>query len=166
MHGVMAAELAALGFTANEDIIDGDDGVARLLGREVGDPEKVLDGLGTWDMATRGSTMRLHASLRRRRTGARTRCSSIAATAPDRPGGHRVDRGPAAGLPDAACCPYHEPADGSRGEVQHRVRPRRPSRSTGEPGCTSTPTRRCSGPPPRSCMKRVEYVPVEGDLRE
>jgi 2-methylcitrate dehydratase PrpD len=56
MHGVMAAELAGLGFTANEDILDGDDGVARLLGREVGDPQKVLDGLGSWDMATRGST--------------------------------------------------------------------------------------------------------------
>ena len=26
-----------------------------------GDPERVLDGLGTWDMATNGSTIRLHA---------------------------------------------------------------------------------------------------------
>jgi 2-methylcitrate dehydratase PrpD len=61
MHGVMAAELVALGFTANEDILDGDIGVARLLGLEDGDPEKVLDGLGSWDMATNGSTIRLHA---------------------------------------------------------------------------------------------------------
>jgi 2-methylcitrate dehydratase PrpD len=61
MHGVMGAELVAMGFTANEDIIDGDLGVARLLGLEQGDPEKVLDGLGSWDMATRGSTIRLHA---------------------------------------------------------------------------------------------------------
>ena len=61
MHGVMAAELVALGFTANADILDGDIGVARLLGLEDGDPEKVLDGLGTWDMATNGSTIRLHA---------------------------------------------------------------------------------------------------------
>ena len=38
MHGVMAAELVGFGFTANEDIIDGDDGVAPAgLGREVGD---------------------------------------------------------------------------------------------------------------------------------
>jgi len=62
MHGVMAAELAALGFTGNEDILDGDDGVIRMMGLEVGDPEKVLHGLGEWDMATRGSTLRLHAS--------------------------------------------------------------------------------------------------------
>jgi 2-methylcitrate dehydratase PrpD len=62
MHGVMAAELAALGFTGNEDILDGDDGVIRMMGLEVGDPHKVLDGLGQWDMAVRGSTLRLHAS--------------------------------------------------------------------------------------------------------
>jgi 2-methylcitrate dehydratase PrpD len=61
MHGVMAAELVALGFTANADILDDDIGVARLLGLEDGDPERVLDGLGTWDMATNGSTIRLHA---------------------------------------------------------------------------------------------------------
>jgi 2-methylcitrate dehydratase PrpD len=61
MHGVMAAELVDLGFTANEDVIDGEFGVARLLGLDNGDPEKVLDGLGSWDMATKGSTIRLHA---------------------------------------------------------------------------------------------------------
>ena len=61
MHGVMAADLVAVGFTANEDILDGDIGVARLLGLEDGDPGKVLDGLGSWDMATNGSTIRLHA---------------------------------------------------------------------------------------------------------
>ena len=61
MHGVMGAELVAMGFTANEDILDGEIGVARMLGLEQGDPEKILDGLGNWDMATRGSTIRLHA---------------------------------------------------------------------------------------------------------
>jgi 2-methylcitrate dehydratase PrpD len=61
MHGVMAAELAALGFTANLDILDGELGVARLLGLDQGDPEQVLQGLGLWDLATRGSTVRLHA---------------------------------------------------------------------------------------------------------
>ena len=61
MHGVIAAELAAMGFTADPDILDGDIGVARLLGLEQGDPERILDGLGSWDLATRGSTIRLHA---------------------------------------------------------------------------------------------------------
>ncbi len=61
MHGVMAAELAAMGFTADRDILDGEIGVARLLGLDNGDPAKMLDGLGSWDLATRGSTIRLHA---------------------------------------------------------------------------------------------------------
>jgi len=61
MHGVIAAELAAMGFTADRDILDGDIGVARLLGLDNGDPQKMLDGLGSWDLATRGSTIRLHA---------------------------------------------------------------------------------------------------------
>ncbi len=62
MHGVIAAELAGRGFTGNPDILDGDDGAIRLMGLEVGDPQKVLVGLGEWDMAVRGSTLRLHAS--------------------------------------------------------------------------------------------------------
>jgi 2-methylcitrate dehydratase PrpD len=61
MHGVIAAELSGMGFTADRDILDGDIGVARLLGLENGDPEIILDGLGSWDLATRGSTIRLHA---------------------------------------------------------------------------------------------------------
>jgi 2-methylcitrate dehydratase PrpD len=62
MHGIMAAELVALGFTANEDIMDGDIGVARLLSFETRDAEAMLDGLGSWAMAKLGSTLRLHAS--------------------------------------------------------------------------------------------------------
>jgi 2-methylcitrate dehydratase PrpD len=62
MHGVMAAELVAAGFTANEDILDGDDGVLRMLARDIGDPATALDGLGTWDMAVNGSTVKLYAS--------------------------------------------------------------------------------------------------------
>jgi 2-methylcitrate dehydratase PrpD len=61
MHGIMAAELVALGFTANDEIMDGEIGVGRLLGLEAGDPQKMLDGLGSWAMATVGSTLRLHA---------------------------------------------------------------------------------------------------------
>jgi 2-methylcitrate dehydratase PrpD len=61
MHGIMAAELVALGFTANDEIMDGEIGVGRLLGLENGDPAKMLDGLGSWTMATVGSSLRLHA---------------------------------------------------------------------------------------------------------
>jgi 2-methylcitrate dehydratase PrpD len=61
MHGIMAAELISLGFTANEDIMDGEIGVGRLLGLESGDPQKMLDGLGGWTMAAVGSSLRLHA---------------------------------------------------------------------------------------------------------
>jgi len=62
MHGVMAAELVAVGFTANEDIIDGEDGIARMIGVPGTDPERVLVGLGSWDMATNGSTLKRYAS--------------------------------------------------------------------------------------------------------
>jgi 2-methylcitrate dehydratase PrpD len=61
MHGIMAAELVALGFTANDEIMDGDIGVARLLSFDTRGPEVMLDGLGKWTMATVGSTLRLHA---------------------------------------------------------------------------------------------------------
>lgn len=61
MHGVMATELVALGFTANDEIMDGDIGVARLLSFEARGPEIMLEGLGNWTMATVGSTLRLHA---------------------------------------------------------------------------------------------------------
>jgi 2-methylcitrate dehydratase PrpD len=62
MHGVMAAELVEAGFTANEDILDGEDGILHMLARGVGDPMAVLDGLGTWDMARSGSTIKFYAS--------------------------------------------------------------------------------------------------------
>jgi 2-methylcitrate dehydratase PrpD len=61
MHGIMAAELVALGFTANDEIMDGDIGVARLLSFETGEANAMLDGLGSWAMAKLGSTLRLHA---------------------------------------------------------------------------------------------------------
>jgi 2-methylcitrate dehydratase PrpD len=62
MHGIMAAELVALGFTANDEIMDGEIGVGRLLSFQTRDAEVMLEGLGSWAMATLGSTMRLHAS--------------------------------------------------------------------------------------------------------
>jgi 2-methylcitrate dehydratase PrpD len=61
MHGIMAAELVALGFTANDEIMDGELGVARLLSFQTRDAGMMLDGLGDWTMATLGSTLRLHA---------------------------------------------------------------------------------------------------------
>jgi 2-methylcitrate dehydratase PrpD len=61
MHGVIGAELAAMGFTANRDIIDGEIGLAALIGYEGVDPALVLEGLGGWNLATHGSTIRLHA---------------------------------------------------------------------------------------------------------
>jgi 2-methylcitrate dehydratase PrpD len=62
MHGVMAAELASRGFTANEDIFDTEIGAARLMNLEYGDAEAMLEDLGDWHMATLGSNLRLHAS--------------------------------------------------------------------------------------------------------
>ena len=62
MHGIMAAELVALGFTANDEIMDGEIGVARLLSFQSRDAEVMLDGMGSWAMATLGSSLRLHAS--------------------------------------------------------------------------------------------------------
>ena len=62
MQGVAAAELAAMGFTGNEDILDGEIGVAHLVGPEHGRPEQILEGLGSWEVAGRPSTLRLHAS--------------------------------------------------------------------------------------------------------
>jgi len=62
MHGIMAAELVALGFTANDEIMDGEIGVAQLLSFGAGDARVMLDGLGTWAMASPGSSLRLHAA--------------------------------------------------------------------------------------------------------
>jgi len=61
MQGVIAAELISMGFTANDDIIEGDIGLASLIGFEGVDPQVVLAGLGQWDMVERSSTLRLHA---------------------------------------------------------------------------------------------------------
>jgi 2-methylcitrate dehydratase PrpD len=62
MHGVMAAELVSHGFTANEDIFDGEDGVVRMIGSPGVAPERLLENLGAWDMATNGSTIKRYAS--------------------------------------------------------------------------------------------------------
>jgi 2-methylcitrate dehydratase PrpD len=62
MHGVMAAELANEGFTANPDILDGDDGIGALLGDGIGEATRVLDGLGEWDLVANRGTIKMFAS--------------------------------------------------------------------------------------------------------
>ena len=56
--GVTALDLVSLGFTANADVLDGPIGFCRVLGGAEGDPRKVLNGLGTWDLATVGSSLK------------------------------------------------------------------------------------------------------------
>ncbi len=163
MHGIMAAELAELGFTANEDIIDGDDGVARLLGREVGDPEKVLDGLGSWDMATRGSTMRLHASCGAGHWGqdALQQLLRRRPTEPDDIESIEV-RLPAFLMP---MLPYHQPRTGL--EAKYSIEYDLATIALdGRAGLHQYSDDAVSRPAAQDLLTRVRYVPVEGDLRE
>jgi 2-methylcitrate dehydratase PrpD len=160
MHGVMAAELVALGFTANEDIIDGDDGVIRMMGLEVGDPERVLDGLGTWDMATMGSTLRLHAScgaghwgqdalqrILRRHPASPEEIDSIVVYLP-------------AFLMDML--PYHTPQTGLEGKysIEYDLAAIALDGRAGMHQYTDAAVQR---PAAQELMKRVEYVPVEAE---
>ena len=163
MHGVMAAELAGLGFTANEDILDGDDGVARLLGREVGDPEKVLDGLGSWDMATRGSTMRLHASCGAGHWGqdALQQLLRRRPTDPDEIESIEV-RLPAFLMP---MLPYHQPRTGL--EAKYSIEYDLAAIALdGRAGLHQYSDEAVNRPAAQELLTRVRYVPVEGDLRE
>jgi 2-methylcitrate dehydratase PrpD len=159
MHGVMAAELVALGFTANQDIIDGDNGVIRMMGLEVGDPQKVLDGLGTWDMATRGSTIRLHAScgaghwsqdalqkIIRRRPVTPGEIDSIVVYLP-------------AFLMDML--PYHTPQSGLEGKysIEYDLAAIALDGRAGMYQYTDEAVRR---PVAQELMKRVRYILVEG----
>ncbi len=163
MHGIMAAELAGLGFTANEDIIDGDDGVARLLGREVGDPEKVLDGIGSWDMATRGSTMRLHASCGAGHWGqdALQQLLRRRPTDPDDIESIEV-RLPAFLMP---MLPYHQPRTGL--EAKYSIEYDLATIALdGRAGLHQYSDEAVNRPAAQELLTRVRYVPVEGDLRE
>ena len=123
MHGVIAAELAAMGFTADRDILDGELGVARLLGLENGDPEKMLDGLGSWDLATRGSTIRLHACC----GAAHWSMDALQQILRDRPVAPDEIEAIDVEIPEflTDMVPFHAPRTGTRGEVQPRVRRRR-----------------------------------------
>ena len=157
MHGVMAAELAALGFSGNEDILDGDDGVIRMMGLDVGDPQKVLDGLGEWDMAVRGSTLRLHAScgaghwaqdalqqIVRRRPAHIDEIESITVYLP-------------AFLMDMM--PYHAPQTGLQAKysIEYDLAA---IALDGRAGMSQYTDARVTSPESQALMKRVNYVPV------
>lgn len=163
MHGVMAAELAALGFTADEDIVDGDDGVIRMMGLEVGDPRKVLDGLGTWDMATKGSTLRLHASCGAGHW-AQDALQRILRRRPVAPGeiGSIVVHLPAF-LMDML--PYHTPRTGLEGKysIEYDLAAIALDGRAGLRQYTDEAVRR---PAAQELMKRVAYVPVGGEITQ
>ena len=163
MHGIMAAELAGLGFTANKDIIDGDDGVARLLGREVGDPQKVLDGLGSWDMATRGSTMRLHASCGAAHWGqdALQQLLRKRPTDPDEIESIEVHL-PAFLMP---MLPYHQPRTGleAKYSIEYDLATIALDGRAGLHQYSDEAVNRAAA---QELLARVRYVPVEGDVRE
>jgi 2-methylcitrate dehydratase PrpD len=161
MHGVIAGELMALGFTANEDILDGDNGVARMMGLDVGDPEKILNGLGAWEMATRGSTLRLHAScgaghwgqdalqkIVRRRAPNPDEIDTIVVTVP-------------AFLMEMM--PYHEPQTGLEGKysIEYDLAAIALDGRAGMYQYTDEAVRR---PEAQDLMKRVRCEPVEGDF--
>ena len=84
--------------------------MARLLGLEDGDPEKVLDGLGAWDLATRGrrsgSTPRVGRALEHGRHAAAS--SETDPSTPDEI--DTIDVELPAFLTDMV--PYHEPPTG------------------------------------------------------
>ena len=158
MHGVMAAELAALDFTGNPDILDGDDGVIRLMGLEVGDPQKVLFGLGDWDMAARSSTLRLHAScgaghwsqdalqrIVRRHPVRPEQIESIVAYLP----GFLMDM-----------MPYHSPQTGLEGKYSLEY-DLAAIALDGRAGMNQYSDQAVQRPAARELMKKVRYVGVE-----
>ena len=161
MHGVIAAELARAGFTADPDILDGDLGVARLLGLENGDPQKMLDGLGSWDLATRGATIRLHAccgashwsmdalqQIVRKRPVRPDEIASIDVEIPEF-------------LTDMV--PFHEPSSGLQGKysLEYSLVAIALDGRAGIHSYTDEAVRR---PEAQSLMQRVNTIPVNGPL--
>jgi 2-methylcitrate dehydratase PrpD len=162
MHGVIAGELSAMGFTANEDILDGEHGVARLLGLENGDPQKMLDGLGTWDLATRGATIRLHAccgaahwsmdalqQILRRRPTAPEEIDSIDVEIND----FLIDM-----------VPFHEPRTGLEGKysLEYDIVAIALDGRAGINSYTDEAVRR---PAAQQLMQRVRTIPISGPLQ-
>ena len=161
MHGVMAGELIGMGFTANADILDGDDGVMRMIGQEVGDPEKVVEDLGTWDMAERGSTMRLNASCAAGHW-AMTAIGQIFEERPVQPDEiESIDVHLPAFLEQSK--PFHHPQTGLEGKysVEYDMAAMVLDGRGGLAQYTDEAVRRPEG---QELMKRVHWVPLEGDL--
>ena len=161
MHGVMAAELVSLGFTGNPDILDGDDGVIRMIGQEVGDPQKVIDDLGTWDMAERGSTMRLNASCAAGHWG----MAAIGSILDDHPLKAEEIESIDVRLPAflEQSKPYHHPRAGLEGKysVEYDMVAMVLDGQGGLDQYTDEAVRR---PEAQELMKRVRWDPVEGPL--
>ena len=162
MHGVIAAELAAMGFTADRDILDGEIGVARLLGLDNGDPEKMLDGLGTWDLATKGATIRLHA------------CCAAAAWSMDALQ-HILRRRPVAPedieaidveIPDflTDMVPFHDPQTGLQAKysLEYDIVA---IALDGRAGIHQYTDEAVQRPAARALMQRVNTIPVNGPLQ-
>ena len=161
MHGIMAAELVASGFTANKDILDGSWGAARLMGLEGGEAEKVLDGLGTWDLATHGSMLKLHAcngggfwaqaaleNFLRRRPTSPDEIDSIEVHI----SGFLMDE-----------LPHHLPQTGleAKFSIEYDLATIALTGRAGVREYTDAMVRR---PEAQDFMKRVSYVPLGGDL--
>jgi 2-methylcitrate dehydratase PrpD len=163
MHGVMAAELMAMGFTANEDILDGDDGVMRMIGQEVGDPEKVVEDLGSWDMATRGSTMRLNASC----AAGHWSMAAMGQIVEKRPlAPEEIEsieiRLPAFLLPNM---PYHDPRTGleAKYSLEYDVVT---VALNGRGGMYQYTDAEVQRPEAKELMRRIEVDAIEGDLSQ
>ena len=163
MHGVMAAELVGMGFTGNPNILDGDDGVIRMIGQEVGDPQKVIEDLGTWDMAERGSTMRLNASCAAGHWG----MAAIGTILDDHPLKAEQIESIDVRLPAflEQSKPFHHPQTGLEGKysVEYDMVAMVLDGQGGLHQYTDEAVRR---PEAQELMKRVRWVPVEGPLRE
>jgi 2-methylcitrate dehydratase PrpD len=161
MHGVIGAELVATGFTANEDIIDGELGVARLLGLEEGDPEKVLDGLGSWDMATRGSTIRLHACC----GAAHWSMDALQQILRERPTQPDEIESIEVSINDflVPMVPFHEPRTGLEGKYSLEY-DMAAIALDGRAGIHQFTDEAVQRPEARALMARVTTVPVQGTL--
>ena len=159
MHGVMAAELVALGFTANEDILDGDIGVARLLGLEHGDPERILDGLGTLGHGDERLDDPAARVLRRQPLG-HGRDAEDPAPAPDRSRTRSTRSRSRSTSSSSTWCPYHAPQTGL--EAKYSLEYDMATIALdGRAGLHQYSDDAVQRPEARALMERVTTVPVE-----